>query len=163
MRGRLAAGLGVVAALLVAAPAEAQFKRCAKGDRAECAAIPVPLDRTGQVKGTVKISALRLPARRGPRAGTVLLLPGGPGQGGLEALLGSLELVARLPAYDFVAFDPRGTGESGRLRCKALKTGRESTAPQRCARELGPRRGYYRSYDTVQDIEAVRAALGLRS
>ena len=153
-------GVGVLAALVFAAPAEAQFKRCQKGERAQCAELRVPLDRAGQVKGTVKISALRLPARKGPRTGTVMLLPGGPGQGALEALLGSIELMVRLPTYDFVAFDPRGTGESSPLRCKALKTGRESTAPQRCARELGLRRGYYRSYDTVEDIEAVRAALG---
>ena len=160
-RGRRAIiGVGVFAALVPAAPAEAQFKKCERGAPVQCADVRVPLDRTGQVAGTVKISALRIPARKGPRSGTVMLLPGGPGQGGLEVLLGALELTERLPTYDFVSFDPRGTGESGLLRCKALKSGRESTAPQRCARELGPRRGYYRSYDTVEDIEAVRAALG---
>ncbi len=161
MRGRRGAvGLGVVGALLLAAPAEAQFKRCAKGADLQCATIPVPLDRSGQVKGSVKLAAVRVPASRGPRAGTVMLLPGGPGQSGLDVLLSSAELAARLPAYDLVAFDPRGTGESGRLRCKALSRGRESTAPARCARELGPRRGFYRSYDAAEDIEAIRTALG---
>ena len=89
-----------------------------------------------------------------------MLLPGGPGQSGLDSVLATVQLAARLSNHDFVAFDPRGTGESGRLRCKALARGRRATAPERCARELGPRRGYYRSYDTVEDIEAVRAALG---
>ena len=163
MRGRwrITAVTVVIGALLASAgSAEAQFKRCAKGLEAQCAEIPVPLDRSGRVAGSVKLATVRLLAQKSPRAGTVLLLPGGPGQAGLDGLPAVAQLAARLPNHDFVAFDPRGTGESGRLRCKALARGRRSTAPARCARELGPRRGYYRSYDTAEDIEAIRAALG---
>ena len=60
-------------------------------------------------------------------------------------------------------FDQRGTGSSGRLRCAALAPGRGSLASVigRCATELGMRRTAYSTAASVEDVEAVRAALGV--
>ena len=91
----------------------------------------------------------------------MMLLPGGPGQGGLDALLGAVELDAPCPTTTSWRSIPAAPA-IGALRCKALKRGSQSTAPERCARELGPRRGYYRSYDTVEDVEASAPRSGPR-
>ena len=60
-------------------------------------------------------------------------------------------------------FDQRGTG-AGALRCRDLEAaaatdaGREAAA---CAALLGERRGFFRTSDTVEDIEALRVELGI--
>ena len=62
-----------------------------------------------------------------------------------------------------VRFDQRGTG-AGALRCRDLEAaaatdaGREAAA---CAALLGERRGFFRTSDTVDDIEALRVELGV--
>ena len=64
-------------------------------------------------------------------------------------------------------FDQRGTGD-GALRCPALQRAMgtsDLTVPppgsvQACARALGPNRRFYSTADTVEDLEALRVALG---
>jgi len=122
--------VAVVAAVLVPAPAgqAATFKRCEKGKAPRCGVVRVPLDRGGAVKGSVKLAVLRIPARKRPKAGTVMLLAGGPGQGAIEALASSgRPLIAGLPRHEIVAFDQRGTGASGKLGCKALRQAKKKT------------------------------------
>src|SRR6185295_19173478 len=69
-----------------------------------------------------------------------------------------------------VAFDQRGTGGSGRLRCPGLgravgPTGDAVAGLERavaaCAQRLGAARAHYTTTDSVEDIEAVRSALGV--
>jgi len=117
----------------------------------------VPLDRSGRVKGGVKLALRRLPAVQGPALGTVVFLAGGPGESAISALPGFGGAFRRaLPRFDIVTFDQRGTGRSGSLRCRS-----ESDAGLiKCARRLGARRGLYRSSDSAQDLEAVRQAVG---
>ena len=155
--------VAVLVALTAASPAHAAFKPCKKGKAPLCGAVSVPLDRSGGLKGTVKLSVLRIPARKGPAAGTIMLLAGGPGQGAIDTAPLLAPLLKSLPNYDFVTFDQRGTGSSGRLRCKGLDTGSKGSptkAAAKCAKALGSRRGYYRSYDSSEDIESVRQAIG---
>jgi pimeloyl-ACP methyl ester carboxylesterase len=71
-----------------------------------------------------------------------------------------------LPGYTLVAFDNRGTGDSGLIRCPALQaavgpSAEEAAALARdCAAIIGPQREFYATRDHAEDLEAVRVALG---
>jgi len=165
---RRAVALGVVAAAigtLASVPAAgAAFAPCPGSPRFLCDTVPVPLDRSGAVPGTIDLAARIVPARTTPAKGTVLFVAGGPGQA-VTPLLSSLaaDFGALLPGYNLLTFDQRGTGRSGPLRCAALDSPRresQTRAAARCGRQLGPVRNFFRTSDSVDDIEAVRAAIG---
>ena len=63
-----------------------------------------------------------------------------------------------------MAFDQRGTGQSGFLRCKpsrALRRAKTVTARiAACGEQLGASRGDYTSQESVEDLESLRIALG---
>lgn len=141
--------------------------------RASCGTIRVPLDRANPSLGTTEV-AFALVQRRDtsqPSLGTIVPNPGGPG----VAVIGSSEapyvttLAPLLDRRDLLLVDPRGTGRSGAIACKALggttlafATGEQAVARiGACGRELGARAGLYGSTAVADDIEAVRAALGL--
>ncbi|HEU4656486.1 MAG TPA: alpha/beta fold hydrolase [Capillimicrobium sp.] len=160
----------LAAALLAPAGAEAEalrFHDCGRSARAfECATLRVPLDRQGAVRGHVDLRVLR--ERRAPRhAGTLVALAGGPGQGAADfAAFYPLSLSAARDEYRIVVVDQRGTGRSGPLRCPRLQRIHSLDPPLRaltagCARELGPRRRFYSTTDSVDDLEALRRALGV--
>jgi pimeloyl-ACP methyl ester carboxylesterase len=159
----LACGLALAAPPAGRAATAHASAACPSVARVQCAAVPVPLDRTGRVPGTVTLRAARVPAAAGPSKGTILFLAGGPGESALSALSDVEALVARFaPGYDVVTFDQRGTGASGALGCFALSlSGSETSVFARCGGELGAARGFYRTSDSVDDIETVRRALGL--
>src|SRR5919198_5403558 len=163
----------VVAALVVphvAAAARAAFAPCSTRSGAlECATVNVPLDRSGAVPGTVSLHVERLAAGGTPR-GVMFLIAGGPGQASALAFdLASTGAQFRdqFPGYTLVAFDPRGTGRSGVLRCPELQAD-PSASPARaqalvakCATEIGSSRSFYSTRDHADDIDAVRQALGV--
>jgi pimeloyl-ACP methyl ester carboxylesterase len=172
-RGRLLLGLAV-AAVGHAVPAGAEagglrFRDCGGID---CGRLSVPLDRSGGDERRISLYVERRRALRGPRRGATLLLAGGPGESATFAY-DSGEGVARryaewsplTPHNDIVVFDQRGTGRSGPLRCRELEqassldAGREAEA---CAVVLGRKRAFYRTTDSVDDIEALRRGLGVR-
>jgi pimeloyl-ACP methyl ester carboxylesterase len=70
---------------------------------------------------------------------------------------------------DFLLIDPRGTGRSDPIACRSLAgVAFGFTAPARmtaaigeCGRELGPRVGAYGNAAIADDMDAVRAALGI--
>ncbi|HEY2142693.1 MAG TPA: alpha/beta fold hydrolase [Solirubrobacteraceae bacterium] len=153
----------LLASLLAAALASAgapaasalAFTTCANGTAFSCTQVPVPLDRLGQVPGTIGLSVERKTAGASQSASAVVVLAGGPGQ----AALGLGDFVAKaiapaLSARDLLVFDQRGTGTSDPLSCPA------QSSVEKCALELGPARGFFTSQDSVQDIEAIRAAFG---
>jgi len=157
-----------VAAGLLAVPAGAdaalRFKSC-DSSPFRCARVTVPLDRTGQVKGKVGLRVMRA-AATGRRRGVVVLLAGGPGQSAVAAYvdggLGALAPIRR--TNDIVVVDQRGSGASGLLRCRELERAnilRAAGPAARCAAKLGPRRAFYTSRDTADDLDAVRRALGV--
>lgn len=164
--GSTAAGI-CAAALLLALPAAAHadvtLKRCGRGGKVRCAQVVVPLDRSGALPGTVSLNVHVLPARVSRPTGTILLLAGGPGQAaaGFAGVVPEA-LGAVADANQIVAFDQRGTGKSGFLRCRALQPfDLDATAAARCAAQIGPRRTAYTTAASVEDIDAVRAALGV--
>jgi pimeloyl-ACP methyl ester carboxylesterase len=128
----------------------------------ECSAVPVPLDRTGAVPGTVNLAVQRVPSAANAEHIAVVPLAGGPGQAALPLAQTFTEVLQpAIATRDLLLFDQRGTGASGALSCTSL-SGRGSIVKlaERCAGELGPARGFYRTADSVADIEALRVAGG---
>ncbi|HET6448279.1 MAG TPA: alpha/beta fold hydrolase [Conexibacter sp.] len=135
-------------------------------DRTLCGHVTVPLDRGGALPGTIALRVKALvPPHGGATSGTVLALAGGPGQAAVPLLDGfASALRGVLRTRELVVFDQRGTGGSGRLRCPALAASGQaslSSAIGRCAAELGARRTTFTTAASVEDVEAVRVALGV--
>ena len=119
----------------------------------------MPLDHSGAVPGRLSLRVKRYPGFDPGPHGVVLVLAGAPGEAAFE----TENLLLETPGDDLVRFDQRGTG-SGALRCRDLEAatptdaGREAAA---CATLLGDRRAFFRTTDTVEDIEALRTELGV--
>jgi pimeloyl-ACP methyl ester carboxylesterase len=159
----LIAASGVLSAALGAGTASAEIAWTACPTAGfQCAGFPVPLDRGNVVPGTVNLSVQRVPAATNPNRVAVVPLAGGPGQAALPlAQTFATVLQSAIATRDLLLFDQRGTGASGALSCKALGArGSIVKLAQSCAKELGPARGFYRTADTVADIEALRVAGG---
>jgi pimeloyl-ACP methyl ester carboxylesterase len=161
----LCAALGVPNA---AAAARTLFAPCG-ANGLQCATVNVPLDRSGATPGTVSLHVEELPAPGIPR-GVLFLIAGGPGQASAGAFtLGAnaLNLRSEYPGYTLIAFDPRGTGRSGLLRCPELQADpfaaltRVQALVAKCGTEIGARRDCYSTRDHADDIDAVRRALGV--
>jgi pimeloyl-ACP methyl ester carboxylesterase len=149
--------LTAAAVVLVAAePAGAalRFRDC---DGPPCARLSVPLDHSGAVPGRLAL-LVRHDSLRPPR-GVTLVLPGAAGAPAPSSNVWE-EL---MPRQDIVTLEPRGT-RRGELRCRDLEAatftdaGREAAA---CAVLLGEKRRFFRAADTVEDIELLRAELGV--
>jgi pimeloyl-ACP methyl ester carboxylesterase len=168
----------VCAALLLAMPSGAgaqsgplTFGQCAPtqvvvpASGLQCATLDVPFDRSDLNVGSIALAVQRVPAT-GPHVGTIVVLAGGPGQPALPAFEDVLAPLARDAAFrgfELVAFDQRGTGQSEALQCpepdESLKGG---IAPYlgACGAALGPTRAFYTSQESVEDLDALRQALG---
>jgi pimeloyl-ACP methyl ester carboxylesterase len=166
---RLAAVAACAAAAVTAWPADAadarlRFREC-DAISFRCARVAVPLDRTGKTPGRIRLLVQRLRSR-GKRRGATFVLAGGPGQSATAAFDGD-GLGALAPAYrnrDLIVFDQRGTGGSGALRCRKLERANILNARDEageCANQLGPKRAFYTSRDSVDDIESIRRRLGI--
>jgi pimeloyl-ACP methyl ester carboxylesterase len=141
---------------------------CGKPTGVLCTTVTVPLDRSGAFPGTVPLHVEVLPAQGTPR-GAIFLIAGGPGQGSAHVYgLGDPDSVSLyrylFPGYTLVAYDDRGTGDSGLIDCpelqKAITADTERAAAATCANEIGPARDFYTTADHAEDLDAVRAALG---
>jgi pimeloyl-ACP methyl ester carboxylesterase len=146
------------------------FTPCADEASFACTTVTVPLDRAGAIPGTIGLSVERLPADSQsvgftPSSSAVLALAGGPGQAA-DPLAGfiSKAIAPALRGRDLIVYDQRGTGRSDPLNCHnspALeKAHSEAQLAEQCALQLGPTRGAFTSEESVQDIEAIREALG---
>ncbi|MBO0866432.1 MAG: alpha/beta hydrolase, partial [Mycobacterium sp.] len=81
---------------------------------ARCTTVPVPIDYDNPAGAQAQLAVIRIPAS-GPRIGSLLINPGGPGASavdataGMAAALAGSEITRR---FDLVGFDPRGVGHS---------------------------------------------------
>jgi pimeloyl-ACP methyl ester carboxylesterase len=152
------AGAGSAGAAVVA------FQPCHGSSGVLCATVNVPLDRSGVVPGTIPLSVEELPAKGTPR-GVMMLLAGGPGQASALAFdLGEFGSTWQsiFPGYTLVAFDPRGTGNSGFLGCSLGSDPTVSPAQvTACGQALGPARVFYSTAANADDVDAVRQAIGV--
>jgi pimeloyl-ACP methyl ester carboxylesterase len=177
----MSATIALAAALcLGAAPAHAQsagpaLEPCPDVPAAlhvGCGSITVPLDRANPDLGTTRIAFAVVPRRdtSRPSLGTVFG-PHGPGAALIPA---TPQLVQDfgplLDRRDLLIMDPRGTGGSDPVLCSSLEgvTSGGLTPPAEltaaigaCGSELGPRAGSYGIAAVVDDLDAVRATLGI--
>lgn len=140
---------------------------------AECGTITVPLDRSGAVPGNVKLFFERDRVKGGAGNSTIAVFPGGPGAATSvygESFLS--DFGKHRGKHDLLMMDQRGTGRSDYLDCDLALTPTYYAPPgedahtlgktiERCAKKLGPKRGFYTTRETVQDLEDVRVALGI--
>jgi pimeloyl-ACP methyl ester carboxylesterase len=164
MRPSALQGLVVAAGLLLlAAPsasAAVAYAPCPSTPGLECGGLDVPLDRSGQVPGVIRLAAMRHVAASNPTRTAVVTIAGGPGQAATPLALDFATLMApALQTRDLLVFDQRGTGGSTPLTCQL--TGATLTdMASHCASELGVRRGQFTTAASVDDLELLRAESG---
>ncbi len=149
-----------------AAHAAIAWKKCSDSSF-QCARVPVPLDPTGVTPGTVTLTVERKVAATDPTNTAVVALAGGPGQAAVPLATDLADsLKAGLGQQDLIVFDQRGTGSSDALKCKALEVDSSDllTSPAKlesqCAKEIGSKRAFFTTAQSVADIEALRVAAG---
>jgi pimeloyl-ACP methyl ester carboxylesterase len=116
----------------------------------------------------------------GHRLGTLIFLPGGPGQSGVDAVASTDKLGGSERRFDLVSLDPRGVGRSSAVKCSTKLVLQAVREPVRtsaqfarmkkhsallgkdCARHSGPVLRHLDAVSAAKDVEAVRAALGER-
>jgi pimeloyl-ACP methyl ester carboxylesterase len=156
--------IGLLGLVAVPAAGALVFSPCASSPGFACTTVPVPLERSGGVPGTISLSVERTLAGPSRSQSAVLALAGGPGQAALP--LGEFVAKALAPALanrDLLVFDQRGTGASDPLGCPALESFSASSVMQlfeQCALQIGPQRAAYTTQESVADIEALRQATG---
>jgi pimeloyl-ACP methyl ester carboxylesterase len=134
---------------------------CDVAQGARCGTLAAALDASGAVPGTQRIGFAVLPAT-GTRAGTLAVLLGGPGQAGTPLARSVEKVLGGVRAdNDLLIVDQRGTGRSGALACPAMQHALTARAIERCGEELGAQRAFLTPRADAQDLEAVRAALGV--
>jgi pimeloyl-ACP methyl ester carboxylesterase len=156
----------VLGSLALSASAQAE-PPCPGGMR--CGSVTVPLDRQNPSAGTIDIHYALVPhtdsAR--PAVGTIVPNPGGPGEAAIAQAARYTQGLAGLRRdRDLLLIDPRGTGQSGALPCPSLATHNPlsidfTDIAGLCGTDLGAHAGLYGSAAVADDIDAVRAALGL--
>ncbi len=146
-----------------------------------CGTLRVVADEADAGAGRLTIQLIRATTEPNPsaRRPSVLLVPGGPGQSGVDNhafLVGKMSdrLLAR---FDVVGFDPRGARHSSLIRCEHVKTpprlpdlatdagytraaAEARTGTEECLRSLGARASLFSTTAASADIDAIRAALG---
>ena len=167
MRAAVALSVAVFVVAIGAPPAAAQvdWSSCGSPKGFQCATVPVPLDHSGQQPGSIGLKVARLPATK--PSGILVALAGGPGQASVAAAPSFKQTLApAVRSYQLVVFDQRGTGQSGALDCPALQplpdtVNYTATDTAACGDLLGPDRRFYRTVDSVDDLETLRQALGV--
>src|SRR4051794_30832384 len=141
---------------------------CIPVPAAECGTIRVPLDRSEPGGPSIPIGYALIRHQNQSKAaiGTVVPNPGGPGESTIDSAPFYTEILAPLLAdHDLLLIDPRGIGLSGPIRCglAARPPTRErlTLAIGECWDSLGARARDYTSAETADDIDAVRAHLGI--
>jgi pimeloyl-ACP methyl ester carboxylesterase len=165
------AALALAASAAPAPAAAARFKKCPENPYLRCISVRVPLDHSGEARGRLSLRVERLRGLgRSRRHGALVALAGGPGQSATasfgETFFRAIDPVLR--NRDLILFDQRGTGRSGVLRCPRLERAlariqleREAAEAEACANRIGPRRAFYTTRQSVEDLEAVRRAIGV--
>ncbi|WP_344264375.1 alpha/beta fold hydrolase [Actinomadura napierensis] len=175
--GMLVAGLAAVTAGgLVAVPAghagtpQEATAGCVPVSGAVCGTVRVPLVRANPGLGDTTVAYALIEHRdtSRPARGTVTINPGGPG----DSAIASAATYARmfgglLQDHDLLLVDPRGVNRSDPVSCgtlTSLPATREAfvQAVGECGQKLGARARGYTSAEIADDIDAVRAKLGIR-
>ncbi|MFE0174588.1 alpha/beta fold hydrolase [Streptomyces sp. NPDC059002] len=148
---------------------------------AECGTVRVPVDWNAPDGEKLDVAVVRRQATRpGQRIGTLMFLPGGPGNSGVQNVAQTKEWGGAERRFDVVSFDPRGTGLSSPVQCPAgpmaemitdrrpvTTTGdfarmqkRATDLAAECARTSGAVARHVDAGSVSRDMEVIRAALG---
>ena len=148
---------------------------------AECATLTVPIDWAHPGGPTFGLAVARRQATEpGARVGSMVFGPGGPGDSGVERVVGGISRFSPEIRRDFdiVSFDPRGVGRSNPVTCSgdllAQRPSPELTSQADfdatlaynkrlradCRARTGPVFDHLDTAQTVKDLDALRAALG---
>jgi pimeloyl-ACP methyl ester carboxylesterase len=150
---------------------------------AECGMLTVPLDYTNPrgTKVQLALSRVRHTVPDAQYQGVMLINPGGPGGSGLIfSIFATFVPNGAGGAYDWIGFDPRGVGASiPALSCipdysvgprpayepttRAIETAwlkRSNDYASACARNGRDLLNHIKTTDNVQDMNAIRSALG---
>ncbi len=147
----------------------------------------MPLDWDKPNGKQIELAVIRyLASRPQERIGSMFVNPGGPGQSGVDVVLGGAEDFDRWGGgrFDIVGWDPRGTNRSAPMKCFTSTAAEdqfwagvsfpgtlaEAVAYQRKTVELARRCGevsgdllsHISTADTARDLDALRAAVGDR-
>ena len=169
-------GLAVMAdtASLVTA-ARPEFHECqigaadsAQRQQALCTTFTVPEDRQHPGGKQIGLHVAWLKARAStPKPDALFFIAGGPGQASTEAFLDESVAFDRIRSeHDIVLVDQRGTGGSNRLDCPEVPAPAHpsdaeiAAAAQACLKQLPGDPRFYTTTVAVQDLEAVRKAMG---
>jgi len=138
---------------------------------ARCGRLSVAEDPEDASGSRIELAIAVVPAvATRARPDPLILIAGGPGQGAIQSFAPLLAQFAGVRRErDLVLVDQRGTGGSNRLDCAipddALETGEMTPAQlaglaRECLAKLKARPQFYTTSIAVQDLDAVRAALG---
>lgn len=138
--------------------------------QALCTTFTVPEDRAHPSAKKIGLRVAWLRARASnPKPDALFFIAGGPGQASTEAFLEEAAAFDRIRSeHDIVLVDQRGTGGSNRLDCPDLPDGAKpgdavvTAAVQACLKQLPGDPRFYTTTVAVQDLDAVRAALGYK-
>lgn len=135
---------------------------------ARCGTLNVPEDRAHPNGRQIALNIALIPAiKHKPAPDPLFLLAGGPGQSAVEtfpAIVLALQNIHE--SRDIVLVDQRGTGKSNPLQCidsekdENLTDEQATERLQACPSQLKADPRFYTTEIAMQDLDAVRAALG---
>jgi pimeloyl-ACP methyl ester carboxylesterase len=152
------------------------------GGRQQCGWLTVPVDWAAPAGDTLRIRVARIRAGD-DQVGALVFNPGGPGVSAVKYLKFAESLWSKKirSAYDQVAFDPRGVGESEPVRCLpdsqldayvaadstpddpaevASTVATAKTFSQACVANSGELIRHVDTISVIRDLDVLRAALG---
>jgi pimeloyl-ACP methyl ester carboxylesterase len=145
-------------------------------EEAQCTTLKVPENRANRNGRQVELAIAWAPAKNDGEPDPVFFIAGGPGQSALETFPGIAPAFAELrKKRDVILVDQRGTGKSNPLLCKDSEgknaiaekedfaVGAATAFAAKCAASLSATADlrFYSTTDAIQDLDDVRAALGV--
>ena len=140
---------------------------------ARCGKLEVPENPADPAGRKISLNVAVIKAQSSnPAPDPIVMLAGGPGQAATEAYLPILQILERTTfKRDVILFDQRGTGKSNPLRCENVEDSERpigempapkemTTAFKECLSGLDADPRFYTSDIAMQDLEAIRVALG---
>ena len=137
---------------------------------AQCGELQLPENPNAQEGRHISVNVLRIPSLNNTNK-ALFLIAGGPGQASTDMALSMRYALREIQQnFDLVFVDQRGTGESNPLNCEhfnfdisrpiSIQTEAQIAHMKECIAGLDADLNFYSTFYAVQDLDAVRRALG---